>query len=92
MAVCSLETLLEDACENGFACLPENTQRAILIQLLCDIAAGGGIVGGGATVISGSPEGVTTGDPGDFAWDTTNKILYIKDTGTGTNTGWVQLN
>ncbi|HEX2878862.1 MAG TPA: hypothetical protein VHO25_04930, partial [Polyangiaceae bacterium] len=50
--------------------------------------SGGG--GGGATAPgsgSGSPEGVETAPPGTPYWDATNKIWYVKDTGTG-NTGW----
>lgn len=37
----------------------------------------------------GSPEGIKTGSPGDTYWDATNDTLYVKDTGVGTNTGWV---
>lgn len=36
---------------------------------------------------SGSPEGVVTASPGASYWDSTAKIGYVKDTGTG-NTGW----
>lgn len=41
---------------------------------------------------SGSPEGVVTGSPGDFYTNQTGgagTTLYVKETGTATNTGWV---
>lgn len=38
----------------------------------------------------GSPEGVVYGSVPDKYWDTLNDILYVKDSGTNTNTGWVQ--
>lgn len=40
---------------------------------------------------TGSPEGVINASPPSLAWDSTNKILYIKDTGVNTNTGWIEL-
>ena len=40
---------------------------------------------------SGSPEGAVTGNVGDLYTDSTNGHLYIKGSGVGTNTGWVQL-
>lgn len=92
MATCDLDDLKIQACANDFFCLDKTTQRAVFLQLLCNLAEGGGGGGeGGATVGSGSPESVVTADPGAFFWDTTNKALYIKDTGTATNTGWMQL-
>lgn len=36
---------------------------------------------------AGSPEGVVTASPGVVYQDTTNGLLYVKNTGTG-NTGW----
>lgn len=39
---------------------------------------------------SGNPEGVVIATPGKFYWDSTNKVLYVKDGGTG-NTGWREL-
>lgn len=53
-----------------------------------DPDAGGG--SGAAETGSGSPEGVVTANPGEHYWDSTNKIWYVKDTGTG-STGWYQL-
>lgn len=40
---------------------------------------------------AGSPNGVVTGSPGDLCRDTTNGLLYVKATGTATNTGWLPL-
>jgi hypothetical protein len=45
---------------------------------------------GGSTIV-GSPEAVLTASPGATVWDTTDKILYVKDSGTG-NTGWLAIN
>lgn len=40
---------------------------------------------------SGSPEGVVVAIAGRaYYWDQTDKVLYVKDGGTG-NTGWVEL-
>ncbi len=39
---------------------------------------------------SGSPEGVVTASPGHTYVDRTNHIFYIKETGVGTDTGWIQ--
>jgi hypothetical protein len=38
-----------------------------------------------------SPEGVITGSIGDFTIDTTNGGLYLKISGSATNTGWEQI-
>lgn len=40
---------------------------------------------------SGSPEGVVIGSPPDSYWDRTNNVLYIKDTGSVTKTGWISV-
>lgn len=40
--------------------------------------------------VSGSPEGVSNGNPGSLAHDRTSGNLWLKQTGTG-NTGWVQI-
>lgn len=39
---------------------------------------------------SGSPEGVVTSVVYQTYWDVTNKVLYIKDSGSG-NTGWREI-
>lgn len=52
---CNIEELLQDACLNGFNCLPsQRSYDIVLAQLLCEIleASGGGGGGGG-----GSSEG-----------------------------------
>jgi lipopolysaccharide export system protein LptA len=41
--------------------------------------------------VDATPEGSVTGSIGDLAIDGTNGALYIKATGTGTNTGWTSL-
>jgi len=51
---------------------------------------GDGTFAAATTVSTGDPEAVVTGNPGDTYWDTTANILYIKETGTNTNTGWTQ--
>jgi hypothetical protein len=56
-ATCNIETLKADACSSKFLCLPPNIQRAVLLQLLCNIAAGGGI-SGVTGVYSGDYSGV----------------------------------
>jgi len=40
---------------------------------------------------SGSPEGAVTASPGAIYLDTAGDALWIKKTGTATNTGWLQL-
>lgn len=39
---------------------------------------------------SGSPEGVVTASPGMFYADSASNSIWVKETGTGTNTGWEQ--
>lgn len=41
MATCSLQTLLTDANSNLFTSVGETTQRALLLQLLCQLATEG---------------------------------------------------
>jgi len=45
--------------------------------------------GGRASILTraGGPEGATTANPGSLCMDTTNGLLYVKQTGTST-TGW----
>ena len=54
--------------------------------LKASVAGNSGIVRSDAT-----PEGSITASIGDLAIDTTNGKLYLKATGTATNTGWVEL-
>lgn len=44
MATCSLPTLKQQACENDFDKLDRHDTKVILVQLLCNLSAGG-IVG-----------------------------------------------
>lgn len=70
----------------------------------CDCAGGSG--GSGATgpagpagpagpssgfIGAGSPEGAQVADPGATYFNTTDSTFWVKETGTGTNTGWAQL-
>jgi hypothetical protein len=94
MAECDVQDLIDEACESGFTCRSEPELLAILNQLLCNLVAGGGGGGGGAccgVVGTGSPEGVQTGSPGRMYLDISNDSLWMKRTGTGTTTGWIQL-
>jgi hypothetical protein len=50
------------------------------------VQAGPGLLSG-----LGTPEGAVIGNPGWRYWDRQNKIDYVKDSGTGTNTGWREL-
>lgn len=50
-----------------------------------------GLGGFGFYMGTGNPEGVQIASPPSFFWDATNRVLYIKTTGAGTNTGWVEL-
>lgn len=52
-----------------------------------DFAGGGGSTG--TYVGSGSPEGATVASPGNTYWDTAGQALWLKNTGSSTNTGWV---
>lgn len=51
--------------------------------------------GGGFTTPSligaGTPEGSIRGSVGNLYWDTTANVLYVKDTGANTITGWVAM-
>jgi hypothetical protein len=49
-------------------------------------------VGGNVVVATGTadPEGVETADPGTLYVNTTAHSLWFKETGVGTNTGWLQ--
>jgi hypothetical protein len=52
------------------------------VAFVPDIPDGSGGLSG-----AGSPEGVTAGNVGQHYWDTTNRVDYVKTSGTGT-TGW----
>lgn len=55
----------------------------------CDCPGGSG--SGSNFSGAGSPEGSVTGSTGDTYLDTSNMSFWAKGSGTGTNTGWVQL-
>lgn len=48
--------------------------------------SGSGGAGGLVGVVD--PEGVVTADPGTIYTNTANRTIWIKESGTGTNTGW----
>lgn len=41
MATCSVADLIDQACASGFKCLDEQTFRALLLQLLCNVSSTG---------------------------------------------------
>ena len=49
---------------------------------------GSGGFASAATIGSGSPNTVVTGQPGDIYYDSVGLATYIKTTGANTNTGW----
>lgn len=59
-----------------------------------DATGGGGGGGGSVLTNAGSPEGVITADATgtttSLVWDEINKVLYVKDAGSGP-TGWQNL-
>lgn len=79
---CNINTLLADACTNGFSCLDDRSLKIAVLQLLCNTENTNGASG------SGSPEGAVTGSPGKTYVNTANNDFYVKVTGTG-KTGWV---
>ena len=83
MAACDLTTLQTDACTNGFAqaAQDETMFRAILLQLACNIASGGG-PGGAQQVFSGNYGG---GEPSQTP--TADEAIAI-DTSTGDLWKW----
>lgn len=82
MAECDLETLQEDACENGFSCLDPKAQQAVRLQLLCNWVAGGGGGGGGTpggplnAVQFNSPLGTFAGSA-DLTFDDATDVLAL---------------
>lgn len=69
--------------ENNTSLVTDSEQRSLhkVVDLLNNGSGAGSLTG------AGSPEGVTNGRVGQHYWDTTNRIDYIKTSGTG-NTGW----
>lgn len=54
-------------------------------------AFGGTGSGSGGLSGAGSPEGVKTANPGTTYYNTTDSSFWVKDSGVGTNTGWIPL-
>jgi hypothetical protein len=56
MATCSAETVLSDAATSGFTKLAERNKLDVVLQLLCDISAGGGSGGSSDFLVAVSDE------------------------------------
>jgi len=69
-----------------FQGVSEKGQQICIAQLLCNLAQTANVIIG-----SGSPEGAQTTNPGRLFWDIAGKHLWVKETGTATNTGWYQI-
>lgn len=65
-------------------------QTLVLLNAL-GTAVGGGGGGGAALDVTGDPNGVLTADHNQFAWDSTNDVLWVHEGADGTNTGWHQI-
>lgn len=84
---CDYQELLDDsAC---FLAIPIPILEVIQAQLLCQISDATGNIG--LLITHGDPNGVLTASPPSLAYDPDTGTLYIKRTGTGTNTGWQEL-
>jgi hypothetical protein len=70
---------------------PNASGRWIITVSSADFGGGGGGGGGDNFFGNGSPEGVIAGSRGNTYWDIAGQSLWIKNSGTGTDTGWVQL-
>lgn len=81
MATCDLDTLKAEACANDFFCLDKNIQRAVFLQLLCNLNAAIAAISGGSAGSQGS------GPPSTAPSDTTATAFYV-DTDTGTIYYW----
>lgn len=67
------------------------TEKQILAALLYVNCAGGGGGAGGGLVGTGSPQGAVTANSGTGYLDTATGNFWWKASGTGTNTGWLEL-
>lgn len=74
----------------GNVSLPSDDVQRSLLKLV-DLGVGTGSGGGTGLSGAGSPEGVTTASPGTTYLNTADNSFWAKATGSGTNTGWIQL-
>ncbi len=82
---CDAQTLINAAAANGYYALEDRSIKMAILYMLCSSGAGGAGLSG-----SGSPQGVVSANPGQTYVDTAGHTFWIKETGSGTNTGWVQ--
>ena len=83
---CNIKTILSSACSNGFlqaANTDPKLAKALMLQLLCNISAGGG-TGGGGTAGAGNPTG--TPAAGTTYLNTANNSFWVYN-----GTTWVKL-
>lgn len=93
MAECSLAELQAQACENNFMCAAQSPSvaQALILQLLCNISAGGSDAAFNNLNGSGSPTGVEIPDYiGQFYIDTVSPYGVWFSVGL-LNTNWVQM-
>lgn len=83
---CDVDTLVEEA--KCYACLSPVQREAIETYLVCQIA--GGSAGGLGLTGVVDPNNVVLGSPGFTYTNTVTHTFWIKETGFGTTTGWVQ--
>lgn len=77
MAVCSLSSLIDEACASGFKCLDEQQFRGLVLQLLCNLSSGGGSAGLAQWFSgSGAPTTEVPANNAGAYYDYTNKVTY----------------
>jgi hypothetical protein len=82
---CNIETILSNACSNGFlqaANTDPKLAKALMLQLLCNISSGG--TGGGGTVGTGAPTGTPTA--GTTYLDTATNNFWVYN-----GSAWVEI-
>lgn len=76
----------------GTTALPSDYAKRSLTKILDVLNGGLPPSGSGSGLIGNSdPEGVVTADPGTTYYARTSQTFWVKETGTGTNTGWTEL-
>lgn len=86
----ALSELMEEAkclCPAGGS-TSERTIMALL-QRIAESSGGGG--GGAALDVTGDPNGVLVADHNQFAWDSTNKVLWVNEGLDGSTGPWHQI-